>query len=302
MGGRRPAASADQAHAQIRERPRGLPEIFGRRGEHDPAVHIIGQPGVGKHRKRHAKPGKLRKRPNHRAGAAAAVEADDVRPFADQPAECLRQRHAVRRARRILHGELADHRKIASLAGQAQDQGKFLEIVERLQDQAVHTRSEQRAELFLVIPPPDIRAGRRPARSGAERADRAEHPRAATGRLAGDGRAGGVDAFRLAAEPVFFQLPALRGIGVRLDGFRSRIDVLAMHVADDIRVGDVELLVGNSHRYAQLVQIRPHRAVAHDHAAAKSGSQIRFHPFPIRFPLSPSGLGPKGTGHSAGSF
>jgi len=164
------------------------------------------------------------------------------------------------------------------LPGDFQDQHHFLEVVERLQQQAIDVRVRQHADLLFEVrrKPGDLHVF---PHARPDRPDGSQHIGLPAGGFARDFRPPPDNRLRFPFQAVLGQPFPARGIRVRLDDPGARLHVFAVHPLDHVRIGQVQLLIGDADGQPELIQIRAHCAVADQHGPGQRFPQRTFHRF-----------------------
>jgi len=118
---------------------------------------------------------------------------------------------------------------------------------------------------------------------GTERADRAGHENGLSGFVPGDRSAGAVDVPDLVVESVFSKLQTVGPERVRFDDIDAALDVLAVDLLDDRRIGQVEFVEAGIEVNAFAVEHGPHAAVTQKDPVGQRVEKAVLHPAIIVF-------------------
>jgi len=269
------AATPDNACARVLEGQRVFGEVIGVGGvHHAPAGHL--RPArVGHHRDPragHGLPHQLHDAQKLR-GAAAAVHADDIHAMLAQPPRDLGRGIAQGCAIVAGEGHLRDDGDVRIDRARGLDRfGDGVQIGERLEQERVHARADQRGHLD-VKGVKCLVGGEAPERRQprAQRADRPGDVYRAIGRGAGC-PAGELDPRAVDFGALFFQVAGgqfgdIGAEGVGFDQLRPGLDVGAVNALDHLRMRDVEQIEASVHRQVfASVEHGAHRSVRQDGA------------------------------------
>jgi hypothetical protein len=265
--GVRAAAAPDHPHADLEESPRVHAEVLGR-GEVD--APPVEQPRVaGVRRDRHRLPLRGGDEPlgdrEQLVRSHAAVRADHVRAPLEQHLGGARRAASVADARLLVEAPVRRDRQAGRAPRRLHCDAHLDWVADRLDRQEVdaalgqrrHLLGERVARLVLGI-------GRRERRRRQEPGgpDRAGHVGVVSGNVARDGRGRAVHVAHLLAEPVTREPRRAGAEGVGLDDLRAGAEIVAVHRAHQIRLGEIHLVEVVREEDAALVQLRSHRAVA----------------------------------------
>ena len=224
LGGRRPAAAADERGAELDRLGGELREVLGRGvREDDPAAGEPGQAEVRQRGQRRAVRAHPLERREARLRPRPVVGAERVHSELPEPQCRLPRRHARERLPVLVEGQQGDDRQRRDRADGVDRRLELVEVVERLDEEQVDAaRREQfrllgkeRAPLLLRV----AHVAERPDRPGDEHL----LPGHLTG-LAGDLDPLGVDALDVVLEEARRELEAVGAERVRLDQLGTRAD------------------------------------------------------------------------------
>ena len=276
--GRRPAASAHDAHARPEQPPRILRHVFRRAQIEVAAFHAHrnarvrhGADGLGGEC-HHALDGIERGLRAH-----GAIDPDDIRrPFVETPREGFRFR-ATGQVPVIVDGHLRHdgHLRTGRFARGEQCLAHFVQIAEGFEHQQIDAGLQQH---FRLLAEDGARLGER-SRSQrldvrAERADSAGHESVLAGRFTGQADAGMVDGMQFLGEPERRQAHAVGPEGVGLQDLGAGLHVLLMNLPHHVGRGDVQLIEAAVDEHAARIKHGAHGAVGHHGAAGKLLSKL----------------------------
>ena len=261
---RRPAAAADDLRA-VQDEPAGVRRhVLGRTQIDVPPFDVARFPGIGLggqpcvRRARHPLD-----RLEHGRGADAAVEADDLRPGLDQRRRELFRRRPVKAVPVVFGRHLGDDRKLTDAADRADGGLDLVQVAEGLEDEQLDPALDERLGLLAEVLLGLVHAGLPPGLdANPERSDRSGDIRLLARGVPGDARPLHVDRVGAIREAEGAELDAVGAEGVRLDDVGPGADVGLVHLGDEIRLRQVQLVERPVQEDALGVQHRPHGAVA----------------------------------------
>ena len=259
----RAAATADEFRPYLDKSSRKLRHIFGRAHVKLPPLHVTRQTGVRLGGERFAG-----NRTHFFEGveqvirAHAAVEADDIDAETVQFfRKCLR-RVAVDRFAVHLDRHLGDDRQIGQLFDSEDclfDEGQFRKCFE---DKEIDDAFEQARDLLLVHLAGLVKRSRTERfKAQTQRPDRARDKNLVARGFAGQLYGRDIYLAELAFQSIRLQLMPRRSERICLDNIGTGADIFLMDLADELRGGDVQLVVAAIDIDAFVVKPRAHGTV-----------------------------------------
>jgi hypothetical protein len=269
------AAPTHETRARLDEAPRIAGHVLGAR-EIDLAVaDLAGHTGIGLRGERPVRDrGHALDRVEHGRRTDRAVESDHVGAEVREPARQRLHIGAVGGGAGLADRHLGDHGERAPGPDGAQCRGQFIDVGERLEDETVHGAGQKSIDL---APEERLRllagGGSERLDADAERPDGADHAPPLAGGVARQPRRRGVDDLRVRVEPEARQLHRIGTEGVGLQDVGAGRGIRFVDLADQVGLGDVELVVAHVDEHAPPVEHGAHRTV-HD-VDASVGNPVR---------------------------
>src|SRR4029453_346862 len=199
----------------------------------------------------------------------AAVNADHAGAALDQLRRELFRRRTVEAGAILFRGHLRDDRQVTDTADRGDGRANLVQVAEGLEDEEIDLAVEERLCLIAEHGLRLIDAGLPPRLdANAERPDRPGHIRLALrllDRAPRQLRAGHVDRPDLISQAEAAQLHAVRAEGVGFDDAGAGLQILAVHVHDQLGLRLIERLEAAIDEDALRVQHGAHGAIADEH-------------------------------------
>ncbi len=261
MGGRRAAASTDNARAALRERNSDLGESFGSKVPDVSTVPVAGKASVWVEGQREFGRGKSLRKPQRNLGTIDAIDAQNFGIMTNQLLEGDFKRDAGSEEPIFIRGERADRRTMMKGLLHMESEEQFIEVLKCFQEDQIDSTFEQRSDLspeaLLAINTLVFAFGGR----DPERTNAARHERSLRG-LSGELRCLPINFIDAIRKSMPSQAHAICSKGVRFDNARAGRQVVGVNLSDEFGTRDAECLETFVWRGAALLEQRPHGAVS----------------------------------------